>query len=75
MAEDRLADAAGHLVAEGALSDGTPIWIHLGQSIRDCPAVLALLELRRLPAEDDSRLTWTERGWRQLPFETETREV
>jgi hypothetical protein len=65
----QLVDAAGHPVTEGSSPDGTPCWIHVGPPIRDCPAVLALLELRSFPHEDDFHVPWTERGWRQLPFE------
>lgn len=73
--ELRIVDAAGHPLREGALADGSPVWVHLGLSITNCPAVLSLLELCGLPAGDDFRLPWTERGWRQLPFEGETGEV
>lgn len=67
--DPRFADAAGHPVTEGALPDGTPVWIHVGAPVENCPVVLTLLELRGLSRDDDFRLPWTDRGWRQLPFE------
>lgn len=66
--ESHLVDAVGHPVDEGALPDGTPVWIHGGAPVRGCPAVLTLLDLRRLSPEDDFCLPWEER-WCELAFE------
>jgi len=72
--EPQLVDAAGHPLGEGSLPDGTPIWVHLGPPIRDCPVVHALLERSSLPPDDDFGLRWTER-WRELPFEVGSMEA
>ena len=67
----KLVDAAGHPLAEGTLPDGTPIWVHTGAAIRDCPVVEVLRELGNLPRGDDFRIPWTERA-RELVFEGES---